>query len=102
VAGNENLPARLASAAMYIIRLRADNFPDKQTANACSKIREALTHRDPGPGDDGAIAAEPAGDSLKGLYELLAFNLEEGITLDDAMRITDLTNNKITSLTLTK
>jgi len=47
-------------------------------------------------------AAEPAGDSLKGRYGLLGFNLEEGTTLEEAMRIADLMNNKITSLTLTK
>ena len=48
------------------------------------------------------LAAEPAGDTLKGLYGLLGFNLEEGTTLEEAMRIADLMNNRITSLTLTK
>jgi len=48
------------------------------------------------------LAAEPAGDTLEGLYGLLGFDLEEGTTLEDAMRIADLMNNKITSLTLTK
>jgi hypothetical protein len=48
------------------------------------------------------LAAEPAGDTLEGLYGLLGFNLEEGMTLEEALRIADLMNNKITSLTLTK
>jgi hypothetical protein len=46
--------------------------------------------------------AELPGDTLKGLYGLLGFNLEEGTTLDEAMRIAELMNHKITSLTLTK
>jgi hypothetical protein len=45
------------------------------------------------------LAAEPAGDSLKGL---LGLHLEEGTTLEEALRIADLMNNKVTSLTLTK
>jgi hypothetical protein len=48
------------------------------------------------------LAAEPAGDELKGLYGLLGFELEEGTTIEDAMRIAELMNNRITSLTLTK
>jgi hypothetical protein len=48
------------------------------------------------------LAAEPAGDTLEGLYGLLGFNLEEGMTLEEALRIEDLMNSKITSLTLTK
>jgi hypothetical protein len=48
------------------------------------------------------LAAEPAGDTLQGLYGLLGFDLEEGTTLEEAMRIADLMNNRITSLTLTK
>lgn len=48
------------------------------------------------------LAAEPAGDILQSLSGLLAFDLEEGTTLDEAMRISDLLNKKITSLTLTK
>jgi hypothetical protein len=48
------------------------------------------------------LAAEPAGDTLEGLYGLLGFNLEEGMTLEEALRIADLMNSKITSLTLTK
>jgi hypothetical protein len=48
------------------------------------------------------LAAEPAGDTLKGLYGLLGLHLEEGATLAEALRIADLMNSKITSLTLTK
>jgi hypothetical protein len=48
------------------------------------------------------LAAEPAGESLKGLYGLLGFHLEDGTTFEEALRIADLMNNKITSLTLTK
>jgi hypothetical protein len=48
------------------------------------------------------LAAEPAGDALKGLYGLLGFSLEEGTTIEEALRIADLMNSKITSLTLTK
>ena len=48
------------------------------------------------------LAAEPAGDTIEGLYGLLGFHLEEGTTLEEAMRIADLMNNRITSLTLTK
>ena len=47
------------------------------------------------------LVAEPTGDTLKGLYGLLGFHLEEGTTLEEAMRFADLMNNKITSLTLT-
>ena len=48
------------------------------------------------------LAAEPAGDRLERLYGLLAFHLEEGTTIEEAQRIAELMNNKITSLTLTK
>jgi hypothetical protein len=33
---------------------------------------------------------------------LLGFNLDEGTTIEEAQRIAELMNNKITSLTLTK
>jgi hypothetical protein len=36
------------------------------------------------------LAAEPAGDTLKGLYGLLGFSLQEGTTLEEAERIADL------------
>jgi hypothetical protein len=48
------------------------------------------------------LAAEPAGDAIKGLYGLLGFHLQEGTTFEEALRFADLMNNKITSLTLTK
>jgi hypothetical protein len=48
------------------------------------------------------LAVEPAGDRLEGLYGLLGFNLDEGTTIEEAQRIAELMNNKITSLTLTK
>ncbi len=48
------------------------------------------------------LAAEPMGDSLKGLYGLLGFHLAEGTTMEEALRIADLMNSRITSLTLTK
>jgi hypothetical protein len=48
------------------------------------------------------LVAEPAGDTIKGLYGLLGFHLQEGTTLEEAMRIAGLMNEKITSLTLTK
>jgi hypothetical protein len=48
------------------------------------------------------LAAEPAGESLEGLYGLLGFNLEHGTTLEEAHRIADEMNNRITSLSLTK
>jgi hypothetical protein len=48
------------------------------------------------------LAAEPAGDTLKGLYGLLGFNLEEDTTLEEATRIADFMNSNIRSLTLTK
>lgn len=31
------------------------------------------------------LAAKPTNDTLKGLYGLLGFNLEEGTTLEEAM-----------------
>jgi hypothetical protein len=46
--------------------------------------------------------AEPAGDALKGLHGLLGLHLEERTTFEEAIRIADLMNTKITSLTLTK
>jgi hypothetical protein len=48
------------------------------------------------------LAAEPVGDTVKGLYGLLGFDLEEGTTFEEALRFADLMNNRITSLTLTK
>jgi len=36
------------------------------------------------------------------LYGLLEFNLEEGTSLEETLRVADLMNSKITSLTLTK
>lgn len=48
------------------------------------------------------LAAEPAGETIEGLYGLLGFKLEEGTTLAEAQRIADLMNERITSLTLTK
>jgi hypothetical protein len=48
------------------------------------------------------LAAEPAGDVLKGLYGLLGFHLQEGTTLQEALHLADQMNNKVTSLTLTK
>jgi hypothetical protein len=48
------------------------------------------------------LAAEPAGDTIEGLYGLLGFHLQEGTTLEEAMRFADLMNDKITALTLTK
>jgi hypothetical protein len=48
------------------------------------------------------LAAEPAGKTIDGLYGLLGFELEQGTTLDEAHRIANLMNVRITSLTLTK
>jgi hypothetical protein len=48
------------------------------------------------------LAAEPAGETLEGLYGLLGFELERGTTLEEAQRIAGLMNERITSLTLTK
>jgi hypothetical protein len=48
------------------------------------------------------LAAEPAGDVLKGLNGLLGLQLEEGTNLAEAMTLARLMNKKITSLTLTK
>jgi hypothetical protein len=48
------------------------------------------------------LAAEPAGETIEGLYGLLGFELEEGTTLEEARRFAKLMNERITSLTLTK
>ncbi|WP_315729146.1 hypothetical protein [Bradyrhizobium sp. SZCCHNS2015] len=48
------------------------------------------------------LAAEPAGDTLQGLYGLLGIQLEENVSLEEAMRMADLLNNRMTALTLTK
>jgi hypothetical protein len=47
------------------------------------------------------LAAEPAGETIEGLYGLLGFELEKGTTLAEAHRVADLVNERITSLTLT-
>jgi hypothetical protein len=48
------------------------------------------------------LAAEPAGDTIEGLYGLLGFELEKGTTLEEAHCFAGLMNERITSLTLTK
>jgi hypothetical protein len=48
------------------------------------------------------LVAEPAGDVLTGLDGLLGFDLEEGTSMEEAMHIAHLMNDKLTSVTLTK
>jgi hypothetical protein len=47
------------------------------------------------------IAAEPVGDVLPSLQGVLCFDLENGTSMKDAMKMADLMNSIITSLTLT-
>ena len=47
------------------------------------------------------IAAEPVGDVLPSLEGVLTFDLKEGISMKDAMKMADLMDSNITSLALT-
>ena len=48
------------------------------------------------------LAAEPAGNTLKGLNGLLGLHLEAGTTLEEAISLARLMNGKVVALTLTK
>jgi hypothetical protein len=48
------------------------------------------------------LVAEPAGGPLKSLKGLLVFDLEDGITLEEATLVAELMNNRIGSLALIK
>ncbi|HWZ38456.1 MAG TPA: hypothetical protein VNY08_09175 [Bradyrhizobium sp.] len=48
------------------------------------------------------LAAEPAGNTLKGLNGLLGLHLEAGTTLEEAISLARLMNSKVVALTLTK
>jgi hypothetical protein len=47
------------------------------------------------------ITAEPAGDVLRGVNGLLAFDLREGANIEEAMEIAALMNAKIIAVSLT-